>query len=577
MRPGVGERARDEGRAEAAALACLVDLGVEQRADAAAAVAVDELAGVLAAQQELVAALAGAVDDADLLLGHDGEATCAAAPATGTRTEEPWVAAAASGRSPRRDDGFAEATPARRRALLIPTSSPAISVRSGVRGPPGGTKGALPVAGGAPFAIGTRVTVPYSLRYATLAGVLGAGLVWLGPPGIDLAAHLYQRALFDERGFTFWNNFWYAGRYSYVNYSLLYYPLAALVGLKALATASVAVGASAFGLTVERLWGGCARWAAWAFAVALAASLILAAFPYTLGLACALVALAALQAHRFKLFGLLVLATFAASPLAFLILAVVLAAAYARSRRFLARAGLPVLATGAFGLLLWRLFPGAGRFPFAFSEFAAALVFCLAGLAFTWRVERARLLFALFAIYGATCLVCYLVPSDIGANIVRLRYVAIPVTALTLALRRWRPLLPAIVAFALAASWNTTPLIAGFARGASDPSANPSLLGARDPLPAPAPRSLLPGRGGRHHGPLGGGLPSRRGDPDRPRLVPPGRLPAQPAALRAPARSRPPTSAGCRRWVPATSSSPRPRPTTAPRRRHSSSGAAARG
>ena len=151
-----------------------------------------------------------------------------------------------------------------------------------------------------------------------------AALVWLGPPGIDLAAHLYQRALFDERGFTFWNNFWYAGRYSYVNYSLLYYPLAALVGLKALATASVAVGASAFGLTVERLWGGCARWAAWAFAVALAASLILAAFPYTLGLACALVALAALQAHRFKLFGLLVVATFAASPLAFLILAVVL-------------------------------------------------------------------------------------------------------------------------------------------------------------------------------------------------------------------------------------------------------------
>jgi hypothetical protein len=338
----------------------------------------------------------------------------------------------------------------------------------------GGTKAALPVADGAPFAIGTPVTVPYSLRYATLAGLLGGGLVWLGPPGIDLAAHLYQHALFDERGFTFWNNFWYAGRYSYVNYSLLYYPLAALVGLKVLATASVAVGASAFGLTVERFWGGCARWAAWAFAVALAASLILAAFPYTLGLACALVALAALQAHRFTLFGLLVLATFAASPLAFLILAVVLAAAYARSRRFLARAGLPVLATGAFGLLLWRLFPGAGRFPFAFSEFAAALVFCLAGLAFTWRVERARLLFALFAIYGATCLVCYLIPSDIGANIVRLRYVAIPVTALTLALRRWRPLLPAIVAFALAASWNTTPLISGFARGASDPSANPS-------------------------------------------------------------------------------------------------------
>ncbi len=127
------------------------------------------------------------------------------------------------------------------------------------------------VADRAPFGRSGRRSAPfphYSLRYATLAGLLGGGLVWLGPPGIDLAAHLYQHALFDERGFTFWNNFWYAGRYSYVNYSLLYYPLAALVGLKVLATASVAVGASAFGLTVERFWGGCARWAAWAFAVA---------------------------------------------------------------------------------------------------------------------------------------------------------------------------------------------------------------------------------------------------------------------------------------------------------------------
>ena len=59
---------------------------------------------------------------------------------------------------------------------------------------------------------------------AAAAGLLAALLVWLGPPGTDLAAHVYQRTLFIEHGFVLWNNFWYAGRYSFVNYSVLYYP-----------------------------------------------------------------------------------------------------------------------------------------------------------------------------------------------------------------------------------------------------------------------------------------------------------------------------------------------------------------
>ena len=74
---------------------------------------------------------------------------------------------------------------------------------------------------------------------AAAAGLLAALLVWLGPPGTDLAAHVYQRTLFIEHGFVLWNNFWYAGRYSFVTYSLIYYPLAALFGIKVLALASI--------------------------------------------------------------------------------------------------------------------------------------------------------------------------------------------------------------------------------------------------------------------------------------------------------------------------------------------------
>ena len=70
-----------------------------------------------------------------------------------------------------------------------------------------------------------------------VAAVLAAFLLWATPPGIDWAAHAYQRTFLLQHGFQIWNNFWYAGRYSFITYSLIYYPLAALLGIKVLALA----------------------------------------------------------------------------------------------------------------------------------------------------------------------------------------------------------------------------------------------------------------------------------------------------------------------------------------------------
>src|ERR1044072_4617977 len=67
-----------------------------------------------------------------------------------------------------------------------------------------------------------------------LAASLAALLLWATPPGIDWAAHAYQRTFLLQHGFAIWNNFWYAGRYSFVTYSLLYYPLAAVLGIRVL-------------------------------------------------------------------------------------------------------------------------------------------------------------------------------------------------------------------------------------------------------------------------------------------------------------------------------------------------------
>src|ERR1700742_5319068 len=94
---------------------------------------------------------------------------------------------------------------------------------------------------------------------ATLAALLAALLLWATPPGIDWAAHAYQRTFLLEHGFTIWNNFWYAGRYSFVTYSLLYYPLAALFGIRVLALGSIIAAAAAFSVVVVRQWGPASR------------------------------------------------------------------------------------------------------------------------------------------------------------------------------------------------------------------------------------------------------------------------------------------------------------------------------
>jgi len=95
---------------------------------------------------------------------------------------------------------------------------------------------------------------------AAAAAFLASLLVYLGPPGTDFAAHAYQRTAFLQHGFALWNNFWYAGRYSFVTYSLIYYPLAALLGIRLLAVATIALAALAFAVVLWREWGAETRW-----------------------------------------------------------------------------------------------------------------------------------------------------------------------------------------------------------------------------------------------------------------------------------------------------------------------------
>ncbi len=169
---------------------------------------------------------------------------------------------------------------------------------------------------------------------------------------------------------------------------------------------------------------------------------------------------------------LLALLTFAASPLAFVFLLVVLAAAgVARTRHEILKPAIVSAAICAFAVVLMRLFPDPGHYPFPAAELAMALAFCALGVALTWRVESARLLNVLFIAYGALCIASYVIPSNLGGNVVRLRFAAVPIAILVCSLRRWRPMPLAVLALALAAMWNLSPLIYSFSRSSNDPSA----------------------------------------------------------------------------------------------------------
>jgi hypothetical protein len=309
---------------------------------------------------------------------------------------------------------------------------------------------------------------------AAAAGSIAALLAWLGPPGSDLAAHAYQRAVFLQQGFELWNNFWYAGRYSFITYSVLYYPLAALLGIRLLAVATIATAALAFAVVLGREWGPTARWSSRTFAVVWAGIVLSAAFPFALGTALALLAIWALQAGRRWRFAALAALTLAASPLAFLLLALVLAAVALSRRadpRRLVAPGIAVAGAGLAQLALTRAFPGGGHYPYPPEELAAACAACVCGAAITWRVERARVLRSLFLVLLAASVAVYVVPSEIGENIARFRYLAFPLFVLAFSLRGFRPRGLAVATLLLAVWWNVNPLAVSYARGSAEPAA----------------------------------------------------------------------------------------------------------
>jgi len=326
------------------------------------------------------------------------------------------------------------------------------------------------------LAMTRRLLVREETFAAAIAAALAAGLLWAAPPGVDWAAHAYQTTFLVQHGFAIWNNFWYAGRYSFVTYSVLYYPLAALIGIRLLAVLSIATGAFAFSAVIVRQWGSTSRLASRTFAVVSAGLVVSAAFPFALGFAFGLLALSALQDRKHGRFVVCALLTLAASPLGFAFLVVALVGV-AFARRTLRDSRIQIAVVGtcvAAELVLWRLFGDGGHFPYGLLQLVPSLLFGGIGLIVTRGVPEARFLRGLFWTYLGVCIVAYFIPTAVGSNLERFRYVALPLAFLAAALRGWRPLWLLVPAAALAGIWNTTPILSSLARASTDPETSPA-------------------------------------------------------------------------------------------------------
>jgi hypothetical protein len=266
---------------------------------------------------------------------------------------------------------------------------------------------------------------------ALLAAVVAAAVYALGPPGGDSPAHDFQTLVFKDSGFELWNNYWYAGRYEFIGYSVLYYPLAAAIGQGPVTAIACAVLAGAFAAVVGREWGAPARSPAIAFAAtASLIAMVSGVYPFLAGAAAVAVAILCLQRRRPVLFALAVVAALAFSPLAFALLLALLAGVVLgqprpvealRRHRVACAVVIAVLATGV--LVQWA-FPSGGRYPFPLTNAAVAVAFSLAGLYVSGTSPRARLLRGLFAVYLALNLAAFVFPGPIGSNSTRLFAIA---------------------------------------------------------------------------------------------------------------------------------------------------------
>jgi len=158
------------------------------------------------------------------------------------------------------------------------------------------------------------------LPAVALCTALAAAMLAWNPPVGDLAAQVFRTELFQRGGLSIWNGSWYGGHYT-LTYSVLFPPLAALLGPRLVGGLAVIASAYLFDRLVRDRWGEAARWATLWFAAGVVTLLADGQLTFALGVACGLASLRALQLGRSPLAMLAAAACALSSPVAAVFLA----------------------------------------------------------------------------------------------------------------------------------------------------------------------------------------------------------------------------------------------------------------
>src|SRR3954451_15669841 len=248
-----------------------------------------------------------------------------------------------------------------------------------------------------------------------VAVALAVAYLIVQPVSADLAAQVYRTDLFKEFGFTLWNGQWFSGHHT-PGYSVLFPPLASVLGPRLVGALSAVAAAVLFERLTYPRWGGQARLGAIWSGGASAPNLFTGRLTFAFGVAIGLGALLALQREREPLaFGLAAVCSLA-SPIAGLFLALAGGADWLASRR---RASL-IVAGSAFvvAALLAAAFPEGGMEPFVTSAWWPTVAFSAAVLVLVPREERAIRYGAV--LYALACTAAYLLATPTGGNAARL-------------------------------------------------------------------------------------------------------------------------------------------------------------
>ncbi len=302
-----------------------------------------------------------------------------------------------------------------------------------------------------------------------LAAALAALWLLLAPPTPDLAAQVFRATLYRSEGFSVWDSSWYGG-HNLPGYSLLFPPLAALIGPRLLGAIAITASAVLF----ERLMSAhfpqrAARWATVWFAFAALGDLMIGRITFALGVTFGLACLLALDRRRSALAVIAAVACAAASPVAgaFVVLAAVSLTLAERSRGAAAvgAAAATTVLVMAFG------FPEGGMQPYPLRSTIIPVAATIA-IALLAGPQRRALQIGAW-LYAPACILASLIPSPLGENVARLGVLCAGPLLIALILSRPKPIqhLRVVVLIAAAvACWQLLGPLRETAKGAVDPS-----------------------------------------------------------------------------------------------------------